>query len=233
MSPRYRRGAVASSGWYTASMNVVVLGASGRTGRWVTRIAAERGHRVRAVAREGSAARVESADEVVTGEVLEREFVSRVLLDQDAVISTLGLNRASLNPWSRLLSPPDVVTRVMSSLAELCADAGSPRVVWMSAGGAGPSLASASLPIRAMIRAGNVGVAYRDLDAAERVMSASSVDAVAALPVTLLNGRSAKAAVPIRRYSLWSVVRRSAVARWMVGAAEASGPFDPPPLLIG
>ena len=213
-------------------MKLVVLGASGRTGRWVSRIAAERGHRVRAVVRDGSEGKVETADEVVTGDVLDAAVISRAFDGQDAVVSTLGLNRAGLNPWSRLLSPPDLVTRVMTSIAAVCSSPGSPRVVWMSAGGAGMSLDSVTGPVSMLIRAGNVGVAYRDLDEAERVMAASA-GAIAARPVTLLNGATERPAAPVPRYSLLSMVRRCAVARWMVGAADGSIPVEDGPILLG
>jgi len=210
-------------------MNIVVLGASGRTGQWVTKVASERGHHVRAVARERSVAKVVAADEVITADVLLPEDVSRVVDDQDVVVSTLGLNRAGLNPWSRLLSPPDVVTRVVSALSARYAGPGSPRVIWMSAGGAGESLQAASFPIRRLIRAGNVGVAYRDLDAAEPVAAAAGF--IAVRPVTLLNGASSRPAKPLKRYGLLSAVRRSAVARWIVEAAEAEGEPERPMLL--
>ena len=85
-----------------------------------------------------------------------------------AVISTLGLNRAWLSPWARLQSPPDLVQRVMATLVRACDDPDGPRVVWMSAGGVGPSAHCVTLPIRLLIRSGTVALAEllagRDVD---------------------------------------------------------------------
>lgn len=209
-------------------MKLLVLGATGGIGGWITRVAAGRGHDVTAVARPSSGWQAPDGVRVVRGEVSDGGFVREVTAGHDVVLSALGLRRASIVPWSRLLSPPDLVETVTRHLAEhLAADA---RVVWVSAGGVGDSRARASLPIRRMIRLGNVGIAYADLESAE---AAARPGWLAVRPVTLLRGAPTGRAKPVRRYSLLSTIRRSDVATWMVYAAEAPAEHPGPAVLLG
>lgn len=76
-------------------MNVVIFGASGRTGREVLRQGLAAGHRVTAFVR--NSARLAVLTEgltVVTGELSDQDAVARAVCGQDAVISTLGVSKA-------------------------------------------------------------------------------------------------------------------------------------------
>lgn len=209
-------------------MKLLVLGATGGIGGWIVRVAAERGHDVTAVARPSSGWTAPAGVHVVRGEVSDGGFVREVVRGHDVVLSGLGLRRASVLPWSRLLSPPHLVETVTRHLAEHApADA---RVVWVSAGGVGDSRAQATLPIRRMIRLGNVGVAYADLECAE---AAARPGWLAVRPVTLLRGAPTGRAKPVVRYGLFSTIRRADVATWMVDAAEAPAEQRGPAVLLG
>lgn len=73
-------------------MNVLILGATGRTGREVTRIALARGHRVTVYVRSPDKLGAERASlRVERGDALDTERLSAALVGQDAVISALGL----------------------------------------------------------------------------------------------------------------------------------------------
>lgn len=213
-------------------MKLLILGASGRCGRWLVRLALERGHEVTAVVRDGSQAAVPGGASTVVGDVLDPAFVSEAIAGHTTVLSALGLRRRSVVPWSTLLSPPDLVQRVMANIAG--AERPPERIIWVSAGGVGESRARCTPLIRAMIGAGNVGVAYRDLDAAEAVMrGAPEVSSLAVRPVTLLNGAPRGSAGEVNRYGLFSTVRRGDVARWMVDAAEREGAPGTSAVLLG
>jgi hypothetical protein len=84
-----------------------------------------------------------------------------------------------------------------------------------------------------LIRSGNVGVAYRDLEAAERVVNGAGLDALAVRPVTLTPGAPTGHAGAVSRYGILSTIRRSDVARWMLDAAEGGGRFAVPSVLLG
>ena len=105
-------------------MNLLVLGASGGCGRWICRLAAERGHHVRALVRPETAFDPPAGVDVVLGEVLEPGTLGAALVGRDAVLSALGIvRRWPLNPWSALASPPDLTARVARDLVR--GDAGA------------------------------------------------------------------------------------------------------------
>jgi putative NADH-flavin reductase len=72
-------------------MNVVVFGASGRTGRLVVEQALEKGHSVTAFVRDRPADTLEHPKlRVVVGDVLDAGAVDAAIAGQEAVVSTLG-----------------------------------------------------------------------------------------------------------------------------------------------
>ncbi|MEZ4417194.1 MAG: NAD(P)H-binding protein [Gemmatimonadota bacterium] len=214
-------------------MRLLVLGASGATGQWVTRLAAGRGHAVTAAVRPETPYRAPDGVEVVRGSVMKPSFLALLLSAADAVISCLGLRRRSLLPWSTLLSPPDLVERVTRIVVDAPRSRELQRFVWISAGGVGDSVAQTSAPVRLLIGAGHVGTAYRDLEAAERVLAKSSIPSLAVRPVTLMHGRPTGVVGPVSRYGLLSTVRRSDVATWMLDVADGSSSFPGSQVLLG
>lgn len=214
-------------------MRLLILGASGATGSWLTRFAVERGHAVTAVVRSPLA--FATADEVVVkrGDVSDPEVFDGVLPGHDAVISALGLRRAALNPWSRLLSPPNLTSNVARHLAPAMQRHGVRRLLALSAGGVADSVAQCSWAVKVMVWSGNVGVAYRDLAAMEEVFANTDLDWCAVRPVTLVNGSPRGPARPVGRFSMFSTVRRSEVAQWMIDAIEQPGPFSNQRILLG
>ncbi|MEM7417478.1 MAG: NAD(P)H-binding protein [Gemmatimonadota bacterium] len=212
-------------------MKLLVLGASGACGSHVVRLAVARGHEVTAVARPTSTYRAPAGASLLHGEVLDDGFVAESVSEHETVISCLGLRRSSIVPWSRLLSPPTLVRSVMGSLVKHAG--ASTRVSWISAGGVGDSRTRAAAPIRVLIDAGNVGTAYRDLEAAEQLVLEAGRPWLAVRPVTLLPGGPSKGARPVDRYGLFSVVRRGDVAEWMLDSADGTRPFDGPAVMLG
>jgi putative NADH-flavin reductase len=76
-------------------VNILIFGASGRTGREALSQGLAAGHRVTAFVREP--AKLTAFAEgltVVTGELADRDAVARAVRGQDAVISTLGVSKA-------------------------------------------------------------------------------------------------------------------------------------------
>lgn len=210
-------------------MDLTVFGASGGVGRWVVRLGAERGHPVTAVVRESSAYTPPDGVALVRGEVTDRDFVGSLDLGARTVISCVGQRRAHLFPWSRLLSPPDLVQTVTANL--LAAKPG--RLIWVSAGGVGDSRARVAFPIGLMIRAGKLATAYADLEQAERLLADAPFPSLAVRPVTLTNGTAAQQVGPLEHYGPTSTIHRRSVAAWMLDAAEEKVAVDGRSVLLG
>ena len=72
-------------------MNVIVFGATGDTGRWITRRAVQEGHDVTAFVRDPGRMRVvQDRVKVARGDVLDATAVDGAVAGQDAVLSALG-----------------------------------------------------------------------------------------------------------------------------------------------
>jgi uncharacterized protein YbjT (DUF2867 family) len=214
-------------------MKLLVLGASGATGGWLTRLSGQAGHEVTALVRPGTTFVASANLRVIRGEALDPAALAAAVEGQDAVASCLGIRRAGKAPWSALLSPPDLMTRVAALLVPAMTRAGVRRVVAISAGGVAESITRCSAVIRWMVSAGTIGVAYRDLAEMERQLSASRLDWLAVRPVTLMNGRPTGLAGRVDRYGLFSIVRRSDVTAWMLGALSRPTPYVEQTVLLG
>ena len=214
-------------------MKLLILGASGATGRWLVRLAAQAGHDVTALVRPSTPFDAPAGVRVIRGEVLDPAIIATAVENKDAVASCLGIRRASKFPWAPILSPPDFTARVASALIPAMSHAGVQRVVVISAGGVAESITQLTTPVRWMVGAGTIGVAYRDLADMERLLSASRLDWLAVRPVTLVDGPPTGRVGKVEKYGLFSIVRRADVATWMLGALARPTPYVEQTVLLG
>ena len=214
-------------------MKLLILGASGGVGNWLTRLAAEGGHEVTAMVRPGSPFDPPAGVRVIRGDVLDGHAVARALEGQSAVASCLGLRRASKLPWAPLLSPPDLTANMARVLLTAMPQAGVRRVVAISAAGVAESITRLTMPVRWMVSTGNVGTAYRDLAEMERILASGRLDWLAVRPVTLVDGPPTGRVGKVERYGLFSIIRRADVAAWMLGALARPTPYVEQTVMIG
>ena len=214
-------------------MKLLILGASGGVGNWLTRLAAQAGHDVTAMVRPGSPFDPPAGVRVIRGEVLDPHALVAALEGQSAVASCLGLRRTSKLPWAPLLSPPDLTASVAQMLASAMPQAGVRRLVAISAGGVAESITKLTTPVRWMVSAGNVGTAYRDLAEMERIVASGRLDWLAVRPVTLVDGPPTGRVGKVERYGLFSIIRRADVAAWMLGALARPTPFIEQTIMLG
>jgi len=160
---------------------VLILGATGGTGRQLVEQALERGHIVTALARDPSALRVEHPRlTVVRGDVLDYPSVEVAVRGQDAVLSALG--------HKRFFYPTRVLSEGTRNLLRAMETHGVQRFVCETALGIGDS-------------AGRMGVYYTffvipiilpfyfwDKTRQERLIAASGVNWVVVRPGALTNG---------------------------------------------
>src|ERR1700722_3550338 len=122
-------------------MNLTVLGATGATGRELTRQALQRGHTVTAIARDP--ARITVADSgrltLVTADARDPESMARALAGSTIVLSGLGVSHGE-KPG------------VLSAGAHAVADAQPHRIIWIGAYGTGTSAAAAGALTRTLLR---------------------------------------------------------------------------------
>ena len=151
-------------------MKVLVVGATGRTGRLLTRGALERGHQVTALVRDPEklgdlAGRVR----VVAGDVLDGGVVSDAVDGQEAVLVALGAARGKKGPAVSALGTLNVIRSMQRY--------GVRRLVVLSASGTAPGR-DPNLPwfFDRVVKPLTLGAAYDDLRRMETTVRTSELD---------------------------------------------------------
>ncbi|MFO0617632.1 MAG: NAD(P)H-binding protein [Polyangiaceae bacterium] len=216
-------------------MNFLILGASGGVGKHAVERAAARGHRVTAMARDGSEANVPDGVRLFRGSPLDRTALDAALDGQDVVLSCLGLRRANpRNPWSALTSPPDLMEKVMAELVPAMKARGVKRIVAVSSAGVAESFPKMNFVMRFLVRRSTIGAAYRDLANMEAALAASGLDWVAVRPVTLTNRPREERVDVVDGFAMTATISRRTVAEWMIERAEDTAPItDHLPTIAG
>lgn len=121
-------------------MELTILGATGATGRELTRQALERGHGVTAVARRPERIDVPDSDRLirVAADVLDRESITRALKDSRVILSGLGITGKEA---------PGVLT----AGARAAVESGADHVIWLAAFGTGDSAQRAGALTRGLL----------------------------------------------------------------------------------
>lgn len=121
-------------------MKVLVIGATGPTGRLVLERATRAGDTVTALVRRPDAlAELSSQIKVLGGDPTSATDLAAAMIDQDVVISTLGRGRS--------MGRTDLFSRAATAMVSAAQQTGTTRIVWLSSFGAGETYRS-STPIQ-------------------------------------------------------------------------------------
>lgn len=198
-------------------MRLIVFGASGQCGRLLVQRAAEAGHAVTAVVREGTDYAAPAGVTQVRGDPLDAGFVAGVMPGHDAVASGLGIKRRSAaNPWSRITSPPDFCSRTARNIVAAMQATGVRRVCAVSAAGVGDSAARMNWLMKFFVATSSVGVGYRDLAVMEAVYAASGLDWQTPRPTRLTDGPATGEVAETDAFPLSAAISRADVAGYML-----------------
>jgi putative NADH-flavin reductase len=158
---------------------VLILGATGGTGRHLVLQAIAAGHDATILVRhpERLPAGIERA-RVVTGDATDAAAVREVVRGQDSVISVLGVGTA--------LKSSGLITNAAPAVVEAMSQAGVRRLVWTSAYGVGETYRDAPL-IPRILFAVLLRDLYADKTAGEAAIRSSQLDWTLVHPTTLSN----------------------------------------------
>jgi uncharacterized protein YbjT (DUF2867 family) len=190
-------------------MNLLVLGATGRTGRLVVEQALAAGHAVTALVRSPEKLTMRNSNlRVVTGEATDPLAVSRALQGADAVISTLGGNGS-------------VIADSTQAIVKAARPAGVSRVVVLSSWLVERDRMDAVTRLLTGIAMGPV---IRDHTAGEQALRRSDLEWTIVYPSMLTDGPADGSVAILRERAkrrVWQKISRADVAAWMVQAATA------------
>jgi putative NADH-flavin reductase len=193
-------------------MNLLIIGATGGTGRALVLQALEQGHRVTALVRTPSRLKLthERLD-VLTGNVLDYESVDRAVKGKDAVLCALGHKR-----W---IIPTTILSRGTAHIIRAMERHGVKRLVCETSLGVGNSRGRLGLFYTLFIIPVIIFFYFMDKKRQERLIMGSALDWVIVRPGQLTNGQRRGAyrhGEKVGNY-LWTVrISRADVADFML-----------------
>ncbi|UOB11060.1 SDR family oxidoreductase [Streptomyces sp. HP-A2021] len=163
-------------------MKLLILGATGPTGRRLVELALRAGDQVTALVR-NPAGLGDLADQVtvVMGDATSHRDVSAALAGQDAVVSALGRGASVI--------AGDLFMRASAALIAAVEETGVSRVVWLSSFGVGHTLSWASVPQKVIYRTLLRSI-YADKEIADDAVRASGLDWTVVYPTRLTHGQA-------------------------------------------
>jgi putative NADH-flavin reductase len=197
------------------AMKVLVLGASGGVGKHLVRLACDQGHIVTALVRRADG--IDSRARILIDDVLRPGCFDEHVRGHEVVLSALGNKRTNpANLWSALASPPEFSMRTAAMLVNAMRQHGLARVIAVSAAGVADSAARMNLLMKFFVAKSNIGIAYRDLAAMERVFADSGLDWCCPRPTRLTRGPLTRRVKIVESFPMTAGISRADVAWWIL-----------------
>lgn len=214
--------------------DLLVLGASGNTGRRFVEMALDRGHRITAIVRKAASLPEKDGLTVIVGDVLDQATLQAASRGMDAVVSCLGIRKENpSDSWSPLASPEDFTERSARCAVAAMKQNGIKRMVVISSAGIGESWSSVDPDLRHVIETSNVAKIFQDLNNMEAVLEQSGLDTLALCPVAVVGGNETGRAEFVDRFERGSKIPTGDIARWMLDAIERPEAFRSRNEMIG
>jgi uncharacterized protein YbjT (DUF2867 family) len=156
-------------------MKILLLGATGRTGKLVIEEAIRRGHQISAIARAPEKLKDYQID-IAQGTPYDFETVEKALSGCEAVINTLNISRRSDNPWAGLVSPKDLISKSATNAVTAMKKAGITRFIALSTIGAGSSWKTTPTILKFIVSISNLKYAFGDHGKQEEILQNSSIE---------------------------------------------------------
>ena len=161
-------------------MKILVLGATGPTGRLIVSEAKAQGHSVVALVRSREKAGDLAATELVEGDARDETALARALQGCDAVISSLG---TSLSPFSKVTLLSEATRALIAAMDKQ----GVRRLVCITGVGAGDSRGHGGFIYDRLFQPLLLRNVYADKDRQEAVIKTSGLDWTIVRPTILTN----------------------------------------------
>src|SRR5437762_1756360 len=180
--PARRTEKAVSRGWGNRA-RVLVIGATGGTGRQLVQQALDQGHQVTAFVRRPSKLQIEHANlRIVKGDVLDYASVESAMVGQSAVLSALG--------HKRFFYPNKIQSNGMRNILRAMTTCNVPRLICETALGIGNSVGRLGLPHTFFILPLILPFYMWDKLRQEELIAASDRDWVIVRPGVLTNGEA-------------------------------------------
>ncbi len=202
-------------------MKILLLGATGRTGKLIVEEALKREHQVVAIVREPGKVKNDRV-EIIQGTPYDQITMDKAVKGCDAVINTLNVSRKSDNPWAPLRAPEDLISKSASNAIRAMEKEGIKRFVALSTIGAGRSWKKSPAILKIMVNFSNLKYAFWDHGRQEDILEKSALDYTICRAPMLSDKPmdSEVVATPEGVKPAGMLLSRHSAARFMIGIIE-------------
>jgi putative NADH-flavin reductase len=193
-------------------MQILILGATGRTGKQLLQQALHKGYTVHALVRDKSRVSLANSRLILfEGTPTDLVALEQAMQGCEAVLSVLNISRASDFPWAGLRTPKDFLSDSMNKVIAVCNNINCERIIVVTAWGVNESKKELPGWFRWVIDHSNVKYPYLDHGVVENLLKASSLDWTIVRPVKVSFNGDPKPGYTISRRN---------VAKFMLDALE-------------
>ena len=174
-------------------MKILILGATGRTGRLIVEEALKQGYDLHVLVRDKNKISFSSKSiKVYQGTPTRREHLAAAMQGCDLIISALGIVRASDAPWSKLITAKNFISESIKNVIVEADQQNVKRLITISAWGVGETKKQVPFWLRWLINYTNLGPVYAEHEAGEKLLSNSDLNWTAVRPVALNDSQKIK-----------------------------------------
>jgi len=172
-------------------MKVLILGATGRTGKHLLANALKAGYQVNVLVRDKNKVKINHPQlTIFEGNTLDKELLAKALQDCTYLVSALNISRTSDFPWAKLRTPENFLSSTLQRIIELADEKVLKQLVIITAWGVHETLNHIPFWFKWMIQKSNIGIAYKDHEIQEDLLKKSGLNFTVVRPVVLTNAKT-------------------------------------------
>jgi len=201
-------------------MKILLLGATGRTGKEILQQALQAGINVNVLVRDtGKIQIAHQALRIMESKTLDQTALRQAMQGCDAIISALNISRTSDFPWSRLRTSKTLLSDTIRNVIAIASELSIQRIIVLSAWGVHETKNDIPFWFRWLINNSNIGAGYRDHERQEALLNTSPLEWTSIRPVGLTNfkgGKSIRTTIARNSPKPNLVISRSDVAHFVL-----------------
>jgi putative NADH-flavin reductase len=205
-------------------MKILILGATGRTGRLIVEEALKQGYELNVLVRDKNKISFSSKSiKVYQGTPARQTDLAAAMQGCDLIISALGIVRASDAPWSKLITAKNFISESIKNVIAEADQQNLKRLITVSAWGVGETKKEIPFWLRWLINHTNLGPVYAEHEAEEKLLANSNLNWTAVRPVALNESKKIKTLkVSFNNFPKPSLqISRQSVAKFIVDIVKS------------
>jgi putative NADH-flavin reductase len=203
-------------------MKILVLGATGRTGKHIVEYALSKGYQVNCLVRNPEKIPSHSNLKIIKGSTTKTKDLEMAMEGCTAIVSALNISRTSDFPLAPLRTPKDFLSNSITYVISVAEKYDIKRIVVCSAWGVSETRKDIPFWFRWTIDYSNIKYAYQDHERQELLLENSNLDWTIIKPVGLTNSKAKKNILESFKNKPKPnlLISRKNVAKYMVDSLE-------------